>query len=63
MDKFSKVYMSIRNFMPEIAMHHLVSAIQPGWFTVEIDKNSPLPRFWWTRAARTIFCTGRPSRK
>jgi len=27
MDRFSKVCMSIRNLMPEIAMHHLISAI------------------------------------
>jgi len=30
MERFSKVCMIIRNFMPEIAMHHLVSAIWLG---------------------------------
>ncbi|XP_068461695.1 uncharacterized protein [Phaseolus vulgaris] len=37
MNRFSKVCMSIRNLNPEIAMHHLVSAILPRRFT---EKNA-----------------------
>jgi len=40
MDKFSKVCMSIKNLMPEIAMHHLVSTIRPGRFTESLIKRS-----------------------
>ncbi|XP_068487090.1 uncharacterized protein [Phaseolus vulgaris] len=38
MDRFSKVCMGIRNLIPEIAMHHLVSSIRPGWFTESLIK-------------------------
>ncbi|XP_068475257.1 uncharacterized protein [Phaseolus vulgaris] len=41
MDRFSKVCMSIRNLNPEIAMHHLVSAILPGRFTESLIKRPP----------------------
>jgi len=38
MDKFNNVSMSIRNLMPELAMHHLVSAIRSGRFTESLIK-------------------------
>jgi len=38
MDRFNKVFMGIRNLMPEIAMHHLVSTIRPGRFTKSLIK-------------------------
>ncbi|XP_068475223.1 uncharacterized protein [Phaseolus vulgaris] len=41
MNRFSKVCMSIRNLNPEIAMHHLVSAILPGRFTESLIKRPP----------------------
>ena len=39
MDRFSKVCMGIKNLMPEIAMHHLVSVIRPGQFTESLIKS------------------------
>ena len=41
MDRFSKVCMGIRNVNPNIAMHHLVSAVLPGRFTESLIKQSP----------------------
>jgi len=41
MDKFSKVCMGIRNLNPEIAMHHLISAILPGRFTESLIIKCP----------------------
>jgi len=41
MDKFSKVYMGIRNLNPKIAMHHLISTILPGRFTKSLIKRPP----------------------
>ena len=41
MDKFSKVCMGIRNLNPDIAMHHLISAILPGRFTESLIKRPP----------------------
>ena len=41
MNRFSKVCTSIRNLNPEIAMHHLVSAILPGRFTESLIKRPP----------------------
>ena len=38
MDRFSKVCMGIKNLMPEIAMHHFVSTIQPSRFTESLIK-------------------------
>jgi len=38
MDIFGKVCMGIRNVMPEIAMHHLVSAIRPDRFIESLIK-------------------------
>jgi len=38
MDRFNKVCMGIRNLMPEIAIHHLVSAIRQGRFTESLIK-------------------------
>ena len=41
MDRFSKVCMGIHNLNPDIAMHHLVSAILPGRFTESLIKWPP----------------------
>ena len=41
MERFSKVYMGIRNLNPEIAMHHLISAILLGRFTESLIKQPP----------------------
>jgi len=44
MDRFSKVCMGIWNLNPEIAMHHLVSAILPGRF---IERKTTTTRYGW----------------
>jgi len=41
MDRFSKVCMDIRNLNPDIAMHHLVSAMLPRRFTESLIKRPP----------------------
>ncbi|XP_068474839.1 uncharacterized protein [Phaseolus vulgaris] len=41
MDRFSKGLMGIRNLNPDIAMHHLVSAILSGQFTESLIKRPP----------------------
>ena len=41
MDRFNKVCMGIKNLNPDIAMHHLVSAILPGRFTESLIKRPP----------------------
>jgi len=41
MDMFNKVCMGIMNLNPEIAMHHLISAILPGRFTESLIKQPP----------------------
>jgi len=41
MGRFSKVCMGIRKLNPEIAMHHLISAILPGRFTESLIKRPP----------------------
>jgi len=41
MDRFRKVCIGIWNLNPEIAMHHLVSAILPGRFTESLIKRPP----------------------
>jgi len=33
MDKFSKMALDIRNLSPEVAMHHMVTALKPGSFS------------------------------
>ena len=40
MEWFVKVSLSIRNLMPEIAMHHLVSILWPDQFTDNLIKRS-----------------------
>jgi len=38
MERFNKLSLSIRNLMPEIAMHHLISAPRPKKFTDSLIK-------------------------
>jgi len=38
MERFNKLSLSIRNLMPEIAMHHLISAPRPRKFTDSLIK-------------------------
>jgi len=33
MDRFSKMALDIRNLSPEVAMHHMVTALKPGPFS------------------------------
>jgi len=40
MDRINEVCMGIGNLMPEIAMHHLISAIRPSRFTESLIKRS-----------------------
>jgi len=41
MDRFNKVCMGIKNLNPDIAMHHLVSAILLGRLTESLIKRPP----------------------
>ncbi|XP_068475294.1 uncharacterized protein [Phaseolus vulgaris] len=48
MESFRKISQSIKNLMPEIAMHNLISTLQPGQFTDSLIKKSTknLDEFW-----------------